>query len=62
MNGSCRYDGIIEAVGQEDGPVDLVDEVDGRAALVDLKALGEQSDEAVQLVMLELMRPPAELE
>ena len=29
LNGSSWYDGIIEAVGQEDGPVDLVDQVQG---------------------------------
>ena len=62
LNGSCWYDGVVEAVGQEDGPVDLVHEVGGRAALVARKALGERPDEAVQLVMLELVRPPVELE
>ena len=47
LNGSCWYDGVVEAVGQEDGPVDLVHEVGGRAALVAREALGERPDEAV---------------
>ena len=62
LNGSRRYDKVVEAVGQEDGPVDLVHEVGGRAALVARKALGEWPDEPVQLVMLKLVRLPVVLE
>ena len=62
LNGNCWYDGVVEAVGQEDGPVDLVHDVGGRAALVARKALGEWPDEPVQLVMLKLVRLPVVLE
>lgn len=61
-NGSCWYDRIIEAVRQENGPVDLVHEIGGRTALVARKALGERPDKAVQLVTLELVRPSVEFE
>ena len=62
LNGSCWYDGVVEAVGQEDGPVDLVHEVDGRPTLIARKALRERPDEALQLVMLKLVRLPVELD
>jgi len=62
LNGGCWYDGVVESVGQEDGSVDLVHEVEGRAALITREAVRERPDEAVQLVLLELVRPPAELE
>jgi hypothetical protein len=61
LNGSCWNDGVIEAVGQEDGAVDLVHEIEGRAALVTREAFRERPNEALQLVLLELVRPPAEL-
>ena len=62
LNGSCWYDGVIEAVRQEDGPVDLANEVGGRPALVARKALGERPDKPVELVTLKLVRPPVEVE
>jgi hypothetical protein len=61
-NSSCWYDGIIEAVRQENGPVDLVHEIGGRTALIARKALGERPDKAVQIMTLELVRPSVELE
>ena len=62
LNGTWWHDWVVEAVGQEDGPVDLVDEVERGAALVARQAVRKRPDEAVQLVTLELVRPPAELE
>jgi hypothetical protein len=60
-NGCCWYDGVAEAVGEEDGSVDLVDEVQGGATLISREVVWERPDEAVQLVMLELVGPSAEL-
>ncbi len=62
LNGTCWYDGVVEAVDQEDGPVDLVDKIGGRAALVEREAHGKRPDEAVQLVVLKLVGPSLELE
>jgi hypothetical protein len=53
LNGRCWYDRVVKAVGQEDGPVDLVDEVEGRAALPTREAVRERPVEPVQLVTLD---------